>query len=356
MKRQTRFGLLSAGVILLSLPVVCAQERPRPPDQPPMATVRAVYDQVALFPMEVGNEWTYSDGVTNYTVQVVGETVEANGLKYFEISGYWPNDSVKVRKLRRGSPDGIYEYNPGGSDFLWYQFGANAGSWHFASGAAIPCITDSGVSIGSLDAKVDVPAGKFEKVVRLDFLSPCMDGGVGNEFFALSVGLVQRGLNTISGPRTVILVAAHVGNSDWPRASYGLELSLDRPLYYNNLMPPIASPWPTARAVLIVRNETEWPIQFTFPTSQRFDFVVADALGKEMLRWSDGQAFMQVVGRETLLKESKRYSAELALKTRDGKPLPAGLYSVTGYLTTQESGSNRLSMAGSVVIEIRNLY
>jgi hypothetical protein len=163
-------------------------------------------------------------------------------------------------------------------------------------------------------------------------------------------------MNTIAGPRTFQLVAAHVGASELPSASYGIEVSLDRPFYYNNLMPPIIDPWPTARARLAVRNHTEWPVEFTFPTSQRFDFIVRDASGKEVLRWSDGRVFLQVIGRETLFQDSRIYSADIVLKSRDGRPLPAGSYTLVGYLTTPGSGSGLWSMSGVVVFEIRDLH
>jgi hypothetical protein len=105
-----------------------------------------------------------------------------------------------------------------------------------------------------------------------------------------------------------------------------------------------------------VRNHTEWQVEFTFPTSQRFDFIVRDALGKEVLRWSDGRVFLQVMGREILLKESRSYSADIVLKSRDGKPLPAGFYTLVGYLTTQGSGSGLLNITGTVIFEIRDLH
>jgi hypothetical protein len=357
MKRHVRSFFMSAAVALVCL-LAGAQARQRvlPIEQAPSVTSQRAYDWPAFFPLEVGNEWVYSDGAGSFTVQVLRETLEANGMKYFEISGYFPYDTVKVRKLRRGPLGQILEYNPVGEDYLWYRFGNFRGAWRFDTGDDIPCITGSRVSIGDIGATVNVPAGIFERTVRLDFAATCMDGGIVSEYFAGGVGLVQRVFNTIAGPRTFQLVAAHVGASELPAASYGIEVSLDRPLYYNNLMPPIIDPWPKARARLTVRNQTEWPVEFTFPTSQRFDFIVRDALGKEILRWSDGRVFLQVVGQETLLKESRSYSADIVLKSRDGKPLPAGFYTLVGYLTTQGSGSGLLNMTGAVIFEIRDLH
>ena len=357
MKNHMRSFFMSAAVVLVCLLASAhARQRVLPIEQAPSVTSQRAHDGPAFFPLEVGNEWVYSDGASSFTVQVLRETLEANRMKYFEVSGYFPHDTVKVRKLRRGPLGQILEYNPVGVDYLWYRFGNFRVSWRFDTGDDIPCITGSRVSIGDVGATVNVPAGIFERTLRLDFAAICMDGGIVSEYFAGGVGLVQRVLNTIAGPRTFQLVAAHVGASELPAASYGIEVSLDRPVYYNNLMPPIIDPWPTARARLAVRNHTEWPVEFTFPTSQRFDFIVRDALGKEVLRWSDGRAFLQIIGRETLVKESRSYSADIVLKSRDGRPLPAGFYTLVGHLTTQGSGSGLLNMTGVVIFEIRDLH
>ncbi len=357
MKRQVRLLVLSAGIGLIGLQAgSLAQRGAVPLVQTPPARSMQVLDWPAFFPLEVGNRWVYSDGSRTYTVQVLRETLEADGLKYFEVSGYFPDYGLEVHKLRRDPIGQIYEYNPAGGNFLWYRFGNFRGAWRFETSGVISCITGSRVSAGDMGEPISVPAGAFERTLRLDFAAPCMDAGIGNEYFAPGIGLVQRVLITIAGPRTLRLVEAHVGALDLPALDYGVEISLDRPFYYNNLMPPIVNPWPTAKIRLTVRNETEWPVEFSFPTGQRFDFIVRDALGKEVLRWSDGQAFAQVLGREILLRESRSYSAELVLKSRDGRQLPAGFYTIVGYITTQGSGTGPGNMNVSIVFEIRDLH
>jgi hypothetical protein len=95
-------------------------------------------------------------------------------------------------------------------------------------------------------------------------------------------------------------------------------------------------------------------VEFAFPTSQRFDFIVRDAQNREVLRWSDGRTFLQVSGRETLDKQSCRYSADIVLRSREGKLLLDGFYSLAGYLTTQDAGSGLLM--GTVTFEIRSVH
>jgi hypothetical protein len=354
---HVRSSLLAFGLVFACLLTGAqAQRRMQSTEQAPADTRLRGSDWLAYFPLEVGNEWVYSDGTSNFTVQVLGATLEANGIKYFEVSGYFPNDPVKVHKLRKGQLGQVLEYSPAGGDYLWYRFGNPRGSWRFETAENIPCVTGSWVSIGDVAAAADVPAGVFKRALRLDFQAPCIDAGVAGEYFAGGVGLVQRVLNTIAGPRIFRLIAAQVGSSTFPETSYGIEVSLDRPLYYNNLMPPIINPWPTARARLVVRNGTDLPVEFSFSTSQRFDFIVRDARGQEVLRWSDGRAFLQVMGQETLRNESRTYAADILLQDRKGKPLAAGFYSLVGYLTTLGSESGLLSMIATVTFEIRNLY
>ena len=124
MKRHLRSLLWSAGVVSVCLLAGAhARQKVLPIEQEPSVTSQRAQDWPEFFPLEVGNEWVYSDGAGSFTVQVLRETLEANGMKYFEVSDYFPHDTVKVRKLRRGPLGQILEYNPIGEDFLWYRFG-----------------------------------------------------------------------------------------------------------------------------------------------------------------------------------------------------------------------------------------
>lgn len=346
---------LAAIGFLCLLPAANAQRQVSSRDQTSVGQSARGTDLGSFFPLETGNEWTYSDGTREFTVKVLRETEEANGLRYFEVSGYFPEDNAKVRKLRPGRQGQILEYNPAGEDFLWYVFSLRQGVWNFQTQGPIPCVTGSQVGMVNAAVPLEVPAGAFQRTLKLDFRAPCADAGILSEYFAGGVGLVQRVLETIAGPRTVRLVAAHLGPSHLPETAFGITVSLDRPVYFNNLMPPAVNPWPTAKARLIVRNMTELPVEFTFATSQRFDFLVRDAKGREVLRWSDGQAFLQVAGKEAPHNASLSYLADIVLRGRDGKQLPAGFYTIEGYLTTRDADAG-LMMVGTVTFEIRDIH
>ncbi len=56
----------------------------------------------------------------------------------------------------------------------------------------------------------------------------------------------------------------------------------------------------SVRFILHVTNNGHEPVQLSFPTSQRYDFVVETPGGEEIWRWSDGMGFLQALSQETL--------------------------------------------------------
>jgi len=78
-----------------------------------------------------------------------------------------------------------------------------------------------------------------------------------------------------------------------PAPDDGLELAMgvDRLTY---------SPGAGIQVVIRLANLSTQTRTLEFPTSQRFDLVILDEAGTERQRWSEGQAFLQVVGAEVL--------------------------------------------------------
>ncbi len=56
----------------------------------------------------------------------------------------------------------------------------------------------------------------------------------------------------------------------------------------------------SVRLILHVTNSGDTPVQLSFPTSQRYDFVVETPAGEKVWRWSDGMSFLQALSQETL--------------------------------------------------------
>jgi hypothetical protein len=356
MKSSIRIACLFIGLgMVYSQASVIAQKIDRTIERPPSRVSPSTGVWSTFFPLAVGNEWIYSIGYDNLRVQVLRETEESNGLKYFEILGYFLPWTGGKNKIRRGPSGEILEYNPNGPDFLWYHFGPPAKPWPLESGSRIPCVSGSILTPSATSKTVVVPAGSFANALPIAFYqSSCADSGISMEYFAGSVGLVQREVESIAGPVAWKLIFARIDGQEYPAASYGVQVSMDCPVYYNNLMPPADNPSPTARVMLAVKNTTEIPMQFYFSDGQQYDFVVRDSLGNEVLRWSDDKFFTQSAGNETLVNGTLRYTAEIKLQSRDAKPLPAGFYTLSGYLTAKGSASQPSGTSGMVPFEIRN--
>lgn len=87
------------------------------------------------------------------------------------------------------------------------------------------------------------------------------------------------------------------------------------------------------RMSLVKVNVSPYPITFTYPTSQRYDFIVSGFAG-EVWRWSADRFFIPVVETITLNPgESKSYVATWLQVNQNGQRVPPGFYRVTGLNT-----------------------
>ena len=87
---------------------------------------------------------------------------------------------------------------------------------------------------------------------------------------------------------------------------------------------------------LTVRNSAGRDLALTFPTAQRYDFIVRK--GKQVVwRWSEGMMFAQVIGRATLgAGESISYEVTWEQAGLEGIKPVLGAYSVQGVLKTSQ--------------------
>lgn len=81
--------------------------------------------------------------------------------------------------------------------------------------------------------------------------------------------------------------------------------------------------------VLQVTNTTDAPVALTFPSGQSYDFVVYDATGREVWRWSAEQMFTQAVRDETVAPGETRTYSEVWVPA----PGTTGTFEVEGVLT-----------------------
>jgi hypothetical protein len=133
----------------------------------------------------------------------------------------------------------------------------------------------------------------------------------------------------LAGPSAAPACAA-----DAQPSGFSVSLRTDRAVYR------VGEPIPVT---LEIAGGDDGAIRFDFPNAQRFDFVVENAEGAEVWRWSWGQMFAAMLGQETLEPGHDRltYRAEI------DADLPAGLYTVRGVLTDAHK-----SAAAELVVKV----
>jgi hypothetical protein len=361
MRRTTVSRLWWLALPLLVLgPSTAAREAP--------AQVRgriAPVNAVSYFPLQVGNHWLYArqgTGVVDTWRSAVSERfVSPVRRVYFALDGHFG----PRRLLRSTSFNGVFEYNPRSlGDNLVYLLGAPVGTTWVLQLEPLPtasplpdCLTGSGLTVGGRTETVTVPAGVFTGVVRIDWSGPCRDAGITAEWFAPGVGLIKRTEDSFVGPITSELVQAELGGQVLPQAPYATTLSIDRPEYVNNLMPPLGpDSIPAVRGAFTVRNSTGIPITFVFGGCKSLAIVVFDALGNEVLRArSDdgGCCLCDVLLPVRLVKDVLALPFAFKLQTSDGQPLKDGRYGVVVTLETLDEAKIRPS--GTATIEVRSI-
>jgi hypothetical protein len=295
---------------------------------------------------------------------VAGRVTTPNGEPYFVLDGYFGPG----RLVRNGPGGAVLEFNPNGpADNLWYRLGAAAGTtWQLqlepppTLGPIADCVSGSKVVLASRTEVATVPAGTFRGVVRLDFSSPCADAGLESEWFAPGVGLIRRQELSFAGPVVSELVSAEVGDLTLPRLAYASSLSLDRPVYVNNLMPTIGPPaLPIVRGRFVVSNNSDLPIHFVFAGCKSVSVVVVDEAGSEVLRArgdDGGCCLCPGVVHVSLVRDALVVPFSFELVTRDGQPLSDGRYAVTATLQTLDMMALRPSATATATIEVRSVY
>ena len=301
------------------------------------APPRVRFSPHPYFPLAVGNQWVYVQrgrvAGEPVTVQITA-TSQFNGIPYYQITGYAEGPAW----VRYNTAGELVQYDAsGGADQLWYPFGAPDGS-SFRSQVPAPCLQQAVVR--ARNAEIRVPAGTFSPVLAVEYQpGPCADAGYSEEVFASGVGLVRRTAITIAGPRTFELTWARVNGVVISGPEVSFSISMDRPLYYADFMPPVdpARTTPVVTARLTLRNTTSMPVTLRFNSGQRYDLVIRDASGQQVYQWSMGKLFTQVVGRLELLKDGEVvYLEEIPLADRGGRTFPQGRYTLEAWLTTSE--------------------
>ncbi len=275
----------------------------------------ALFGQVEYLPLQTGNQWVYRGPAGQFTV-AVEKSAAFEGLDYFLVKGFPSTPEVYLRNDAEGR---VWMWDGEAKrEKVWLDFPADE-----APTGVDPCNALSRVE--SREAKYTGPVGEFVNALRVRYtIAGCADAGIDSDVFLPYVGLVQRMVQTIAGPRAYELVYARLGEIaviTEPEVSFGV--AVDR----------------AAKAVrLTLRNKTGVPLELNFGSGQTFDVVVRDEEGKDVWRWSDGRGFTQALRSETVSGERLWVVTLPELK--------AGRYSVEGWLTTM--GGKRFAATAGV--------
>lgn len=340
------------------------------PGQAPAGPDLARPHRGSQFPLQVGNEWVYGPTTVfpyayRMRVEVPDRVTESNGQSYFVLRGYLGQPEFFPDRLVATRRDGVVsEFNPDGTEEnLWYLLNAPVGTtWTFHLEPLPPddplddCRDGTTARIGSRTEVVEVPAGRFSDVVRVDFLGGgCYDAGVLGEFFAPGVGLIRRVENSFYGPETVDLLWAKVGGEVLPRLPYTTALSLDRAVYLQDPVATAPSAAPTLTALFTLRNATAHPLSFTFDGCKSATVSLTNEVGEVVLvsRATDGGGCCgcapQFVFR--LVNDTLVLGASIRLVTHDNHPLPLGRY--TAVATLEDLGPAALHPTAASTFELQ---
>ena len=284
------------------------------------------FPQADYFPFQVGNQWVYrSAGRGQHIVMEVLRSGLFDGNTYYLTRNFLNRDAW----LRTREDGALVAYDPETKqESALAVFGADEGSAYTTS--IDPC--NSAAKIISRSVNARLPVGQFDNALAIDYSPPkCADAGLFTEQYLPSIGLAQRSRQTIAGPQTYDLYYARIGGVtviSAPEVTFGV--TLDKAVYDT----------PQVMARLTLRVVQPDPLSLNFFSGQEFDLVVKNSAGDTVYRWSDGQAFAQILHTLSVGPGEKNYAIQFEL---DGPP--AGVYTVEAWLTAEDPQRYRARVA-----------
>jgi len=276
--------------------------------------------QPDYLPLQVGNQWIYRSS-SRLTLQLeVTRSAEFQGRRYYLLQGHAGGD-VWLRRDEKGS---VLAYDPDrAQEQLWYAFLNPVGQPYQTF---IPGSNNSPAVVASNETLYWGPIGWFNWALEIRYPG-VFQVGITKELFLPYVGLIHRE-QAVGGPAVVswdLIYSRSGGVTYVTEESVSFGLTLDRYIY----------PTPGEMiARFTLRNHRWEPLQLDFPSGQVYDFVLRNDRGEIVYQWSDGRAFLDVLGTETHGYGERNYALLVPLADKAGKPLPAGKYLAEAWLTT----------------------
>ena len=266
-----------------------------------------------FFPLAPNNSWTYRNAQTGqeFTVRA-GTPFLINGNTYYPLTGY-----TETKLMARVNESNVLVHydEESGKEVQVTSFQPGDGMWWQANFRQC----DQEGQTAEKRSEYRGAAGYFAEALDIRYRTfSCADTGVVSEKFVENIGMVQREVTTIAGPRKYELVRSRIGKQLLEADNLGrFTLAIAE-------LPEIF------RATLRVEAGNGAPLRLLFPTAQEYEVVVRHPNGKELWRWSEGRMFAQV---ERMRVISGEWSATVDIP-RTVVPPDADVLYVEAWMTT----------------------
>jgi hypothetical protein len=191
---------------------------------------------------------------------------------------------------------------------------------------------DQGAQPQAKRLETRVPAGRFNSALEIKYRSyACRDRGIEHELYLDNVGLLQRTITTLAGPRTFELIYARVGAmrvNAQPGTAF--RVSTGNSVVTRNNTSDVVSQTVSLR-LTVDRSD---PVLLHYNTSQKFEVQIRNESGEVVYKWSDDVAYAQPEADQWAFEVEHRL--DIPMRLRSGEALPDGLYTIEGWLTTPE--------------------
>ncbi|MBN9663110.1 MAG: hypothetical protein J0H49_33230 [Acidobacteria bacterium] len=288
-------------------------------------------------PLGDGNYWTYRSDKSSETFTIsVGTPHQFNGEVYYSVKGY----GVARNFLRRTAEGNLVQVD--------MEAGTESPVTLFDPGKQWESPLSGCKQTAEAPAKRGEyagPVGIFPAAQTVSYgPGACADAGFQEETYLENIGLVRRVVNTLAGPVQYDLVSARVGKFTF---SAGPSVIVRVSVPENSFQRRTAAEALHLQAVLQIDAVSALGVRVQFPTSQRYDMVLRNPSGAVVYRWSEGKAFLDVVGEETV-GGPKSYLIEGEIDAATAAGLDDGLYTVEAWLATGEGPK----FASSATVEL----
>jgi len=198
----------------------------------------------------------------------------------------------------------------------------------------LPCNTGI-LRITGKNESLQVEAGLFDNVIKLNLETNCSDAGITQMWFAKNIGLIQWTELNIAGEITYQLSKAFIAGRFYP-TSQGINITgyfPDQNVVIRH-MPSSPEQFPKIRVGLQIENNQSTSMSYHFGTSQHFDIVIRDENNQVVSRWSRDKIFLQYSNTELVAPGSQfNVQDEIMISDENGELLAEGNYIVEIFLT-----------------------